>query len=66
MFEPLSTFTRTGPPMPWRSVAITVAAIVIPPLVGVLIYGRMGAVAFIASMSAHLAAKDDGVLTALG
>ncbi|WOI55914.1 FUSC family protein [Palleronia sp. LCG004] len=50
--------------MPWRSVAVTTLAVAAPPAIGVAIYGRMGAIAFIAALPAHLAAKDEGVLHA--
>ncbi|WP_170133836.1 FUSC family protein [Palleronia aestuarii] len=50
-----------GAPMPWATVAITCAAIAVPPLVAILTMGRVGAVAFLASLPAHLAAKDEGV-----
>jgi len=50
-------------PMPWREVAITTLAVAVPPVLAILAFGRMGAVAFIASLAAHLSAKDEGVLT---
>ncbi len=53
-----------GDPMPWKSVAVTTLAVAAPPAVAVLLFGRMGAVAFIAALPAHLAAKDEGTLPA--
>ncbi|TDL79394.1 FUSC family protein [Palleronia sediminis] len=50
-----------GGPMPWRSVAVTCAAIVLPAVVAILIFGRVGSIAFVAAMPAHLAAKDAGI-----
>lgn len=51
-------------PMPWKTVAVTCAATMLPPIAGVLIFGRIGAVAFIATLASFLAAKDKGVLPA--
>lgn len=63
MFQTLrDRFTDDGDPMPWRSVAVTCLAVMGPPIVAVLIFGRIGAVAFIATLAAHLAAKDSGIL----
>ena len=53
-----------GDPMPWKTVAVTCAATMVPPIAGVLIFGRIGAVAFIATLASFLAAKDKGVLPA--
>ncbi len=55
-------FLDDGDPMPWRTVAVTCLAVMAPPIVAVLIFGRIGAVAFIATLAAYLAAKDSGVL----
>ena len=55
-------FLDDGDPMPWRTVAVTCLSVMVPPIVAVLIFGRVGAVAFIATLAAHLAAKDSGVL----
>ena len=56
--------TGDGDPMPWKTVAVTCAATMLPPVAGVLIFGRIGAVAFIATLASYLAAKDKGVLPA--
>ena len=56
--------TSDGDPMPWKTVAVTCAATMLPPVAGVLIFGRLGAVAFIATLASYLAAKDKGVLPA--
>ena len=56
--------TSDGDPMPWKTVAVTCAATMLPPIAGVLIFGRIGAVAFIATLASYLAAKDKGVLPA--
>ena len=56
--------TSDGDPMPWKTVAVTCAATMLPPIAGVLIFGRIGAVAFIATLASFLAAKDKGVLPA--
>ena len=53
-----------GDPMPWKTVAVTCSATMLPPIAGVLIFGRVGAVAFIATLASFLAAKDKGVLPA--
>ena len=53
-----------GDPMPWKTVAVTCAATMLPPVAGVLVFGRIGAVAFIATLASYLAAKDKGVLPA--
>lgn len=55
-------FSSGGAPMPWPAVAVTMAAIAGPPVIAILIYGQLGAVAFIAALPAHLAARDEGVL----
>ena len=47
--------------MPWRNVAVTISAIALPAVVAVLLFGPSGAVAFVAAMPAHLAAKDNGI-----
>lgn len=52
-------------PMAWRDVAVTTAAMAVPPLVAVSLYGRVGAVAFVAALPAHLAAKDSGIKVAV-
>ncbi|WP_102106652.1 FUSC family protein [Oceaniglobus roseus] len=51
--------------MPWAKVGITLLAVALPPVVAVLLFGRVGAVAFVAAMPAHLAAKDNGTKVAL-
>ncbi len=58
------TLIGRGDPMPWRTVAVTCVAVMVPPIVAVLLFGPVGAVAFIATLAAHLAAKDNGVLIA--
>ncbi|MBJ3761513.1 FUSC family protein [Maribius pontilimi] len=60
--KPFDWLFEDGNPMDWRTVAITMLAVALPPVIAVLIYGRMGAVAFIAALPAYLAAKDAGVL----
>lgn len=51
-------------PMPWRDVAITTLAIALPPLIAILIFGRVGAAAFMAALPAHIAARDRGLTIA--
>ncbi|MEX6505431.1 FUSC family protein [Jiella sp. M17.18] len=58
------TFTVSGNPMPWKNVAATLAAVGAPPLVCLLLLGRTGVVALIASLPAHLASKDAGTAIA--
>ena len=50
-----------GDPMPWRRVAITTAAVTGPSLVTVPLFGVSGAMAFVAGLAGHLAAKDRGI-----
>ena len=50
-----------GDPMPWRKVAITTAAVAGPAAVTVPLFGVSGAMAFVAGLAGHLAAKDRGV-----
>ncbi|MHA6343929.1 FUSC family protein [Roseivivax sp. CAU 1761] len=52
-------------PMPWRKVAGVLLAAVLPPVVAVAAFGPAGAVAFIAAMPAHLAAKESGIQVAV-
>ena len=44
--------------MPWKAVAATMLAAALPPIVCGLLFGKLAIAALIASMSAHLAAKD--------
>ena len=47
--------------MGWTDVAITVAAIAVPAVVAILLFGPVGAAAFVAAMPAHIATRDRGV-----
>ena len=59
---PLARFLIDGDtPMGWTDVAITVTAIAVPAIVAVLIFGPVGAAAFVAAMPAHIGARDRGV-----
>lgn len=49
-----------GTPTPWREVAITTLAVALPPLIAILLFGRIGTAAFMASLPAHIAARDRG------
>ncbi|WP_090158138.1 FUSC family protein [Loktanella sp. DSM 29012] len=57
----MNWFVEDGEAMPWRSVAVTTAAVAGPALVAVPLIGSPGAIAFIAGLSAHLAARDRGI-----
>ena len=48
----------SGDPMPWKAVALTLVAAAVPPVICGLLFGKLAIAALIASMSAHLAAKD--------
>ena len=54
-----------GDPTPWRSVGVTLAAVLVPVILGIGIFGQIGAAAFVAALPAHLAAKHSGTHTAL-
>lgn len=47
--------------MKWRSVAVTTAALLVPPVVGVTAFGDAGGVAFVAALASHMTTKDAGV-----
>ncbi|MFD1343413.1 FUSC family protein [Litorisediminicola beolgyonensis] len=64
--QALKTFFVDGDtPMNWRDVAVMLAAIAVPPLIGVMLFGRIGAVAFVAALPAHIAARDAGLQPAV-
>ncbi|MBP0614994.1 FUSC family protein [Jiella mangrovi] len=48
----------SGDPMPWKAVGATLLAAALPPVICGVFFGKLAIAALIASMSAHLAAKD--------
>ncbi len=60
-FRPSIRLYESDSPMPWRSVAMMMTAMVVPAVVAVSLLGRPGAIAFVAAMPACLSAQDAGV-----
>ncbi|ETW13686.1 hypothetical protein ATO8_06636 [Roseivivax marinus] len=66
MFEATRRFVADGDsPMPWMGVLTILCAVVAPTVLAVSFLGQLGAAVFVASMPAHLAAKQSGVSVAI-
>ena len=66
MFARLTDLLHESPdPMPWKTVAMMIVAMILPAVIAVPLIGRTGAVAFVAGMTACLSTQDAGLKVSL-